>query len=135
MRGKAGHLKLVESSEKRPVQSGRQANAAYRTREHLTEKEMAVLLDTLRYNRYELRDWLIGLVIYRHGLRVSEACDLRWDDIDLTRRTVLIRRLKGSHHSTHYLDREELAGLKRLRKTATGAYVFMTERGTPFART
>jgi integrase len=25
----------------------------------------------------------IGLVIYRQGLRVSEACDLRWDDIDL----------------------------------------------------
>ena len=43
---------------------------------------MAVLLDTLRTNRHGLRDWLIGLVIYRHGLRVSEACDLRWDDID-----------------------------------------------------
>lgn len=88
MRGKAGHLKLVESSEKRTV---RKPNAAYRTREHLTDKEMAVLLDTLRCNRHGLRDWLIGLVIYRHGLRVSEACDLRWDDIDFAKRTILVR--------------------------------------------
>jgi site-specific recombinase XerD len=136
MRGKAGHLKLVESSEKRPVQSGRQANAAYRTREHLTEKEMAVLLDTLRYNRYELRDWLIGLVIYRHGLRVSEACDLRWDDIDFAKRTIIIRRLKGSNDSTHYLERDELAGLKRLQREQEpkSAYVFINERGQPFGR-
>jgi len=40
-------------------------------------------------------------MIYRHGLRVSEACDLRWDDIDLTKRTILVRRLKGSADSSH----------------------------------
>ena len=43
------------------------------------------------------------------GLRVSEACDLRWDDIDLAARTIVIRRLKGSRDSTHYLERDELA--------------------------
>jgi integrase len=105
---RARHLRLVESSEKRPVATGRQSNTAYRTREHLTEKEMAVLLDTLKTNRHGLRDWLIGLMIYRHGLRVSEACDLRWDDIDFAKRTILVRRLKGSHDSTHYLERDEL---------------------------
>jgi site-specific recombinase XerD len=72
MPAKAKHLRIVESSEKRPVAAGRQPNSVYRTREHLTEKEMAVLLDTLKTNRHGLRDWLI----YRHGLRVSEACDL-----------------------------------------------------------
>jgi integrase len=30
-------------------------------------------------------------MIYRHGLRVFEACDLRWDDIDLTKRTITVR--------------------------------------------
>jgi integrase len=54
------------------------------------------------------RDWLIGLVIYRHGLRVSEACDLRWDDIDLPKRTIIVRRLKGSTDSVHYLERDEV---------------------------
>jgi integrase len=45
-------------------------------------RELAAVLAVLKRNRHGHRDWLIGLLIYRHGLRVSEACDLRWDDID-----------------------------------------------------
>ena len=113
----------------RPV---RRANAEYRVREHLTEAEVAKLLAALKANRHGQRDWLIGLLIYRHGLRVSEACDLRWDDLDLVARTIVIRRLKGSRDSTHYLERDELAGLRRLPRQ--GAYVFVNERGDPFRR-
>ena len=90
-------------------------------------------------NRHGYRDRLIGLLIYRHGLRVSEACDLRWDDLDLPKRTINVRRLKGSTHSVHYLERDELAGIKLLRRQqeAEGiksAYVFVNERGEPFGR-
>ena len=118
----------------RPVApAGRKANDAYRIREHLIETEMAKLLTALKANRHGHRDWLIGLLIYRHGLRVSEACDLRWDDIDLAKRTIVVRRLKGSTDSVHYLERDELAGLKRLqREGAKSAYVFVNERGQPF---
>jgi site-specific recombinase XerD len=51
---------------------GRKSNADYRVREHLTESEMDRLLGALKANRHGHRDWLIGLLIYRHGLRVSE---------------------------------------------------------------
>ena len=95
----------MKSSVMRPV---RRANAEYRVREHLTATEIEALLGVLRANRHGQRDALIGLMIYRHGLRVSEACDLRWDDIDLATRTIRIRRLKGSSDSTHYLERDEL---------------------------
>jgi hypothetical protein len=50
--------------------NGRQRNDAYRIREHLTEAEMDKLLAALNRNRHGHRDWLIGLIIYRHGLRV-----------------------------------------------------------------
>ena len=78
---KTTRLKLVERTDMRPVASpGRKLNKTYRTREHLTESEMTKLLAALKANRHGHRDWLIGLLIYRHGLRVSEACDLRWDE-------------------------------------------------------
>ena len=63
---------------------GRKPNKAYRNREHLTEAEFEKLLVALKRNRHGARDRLIGLLIFRHGLRVSEACDLSWEDIDLT---------------------------------------------------
>ena len=96
------------------------------------------LLAALKRNRHGQRDWLIGLLIYRHGLRVSEACDLRWDDIDLPKRTIAIRRLKGSTDSSHYLERDELAGLKALqrhyaKRGMKSAWVFVNERGEPSA--
>jgi integrase len=67
--GNAGSERDATSSE------GRKVNDAYRTREHLTEAEVDKLLGTLKRNRHGHRDWLIGLLIFRHGLRVSEACD------------------------------------------------------------
>ena len=98
---------------------------------------MNKLLAALKGNRHGHRDWLIGLVIYRHGLRVSEAGDLRWDDIDLRKRTIIVRRLKGSTDSVHYLERDEVNGLKLLQRQQQadrikGAYVFINERGQPF---
>jgi integrase len=85
------------------------------------------------------RDRLVGLIIYRHGLRVSEACDLRWDDIDLPKRTIIVRRLKGSTDSVHYLERNDVNGLELLHRQqeADGVkvtYVFINERGQPFGR-
>ncbi|MGB9263718.1 MAG: tyrosine-type recombinase/integrase, partial [Pseudolabrys sp.] len=112
-----GQSQADQTHYMRPVASpGRKLNKTYRTSEHLTEAEMAKLLTVLKSNRHGHRDWLIALLIYRHGLRVSEACDLRWDDIDLAKRTVQVRRLKGSTDSVHYLERDELAGLKRLQR-------------------
>src|SRR6476469_7610281 len=92
----AGSKRNVTSSLK-----GRKKNTAYRVHEHLTEAQLAKLLCALKRNRHGHRDWLIGLLIYRHGLRVSEASDLRWDDIDLSKRTITVRRLKGRTDSVH----------------------------------
>ena len=59
----------------RPVKQGRKPNEAYRVREHLTEDEVDRLLAALKANRHGHRDWLIGLLIYRHGLRVAASTD------------------------------------------------------------
>ena len=51
---------------------------------------MDKLWAAFKCNRHRHRDWLIKLVIYRHGLRISQTCDLRWDDIDLPKRDQLV---------------------------------------------
>jgi site-specific recombinase XerD len=54
-------------------------------------------------------------------------------------RTIIVRRLKGRTDSIHYLERDEMNGLKLLHRQQQadeikGAYVFINERGQPFGR-
>jgi integrase len=59
----------------------RQPNAAYRTREYLTDGEIERLTAAAKGNRWGHRDPTMILVAYRHGLRASELVDTRWDQI------------------------------------------------------
>jgi site-specific recombinase XerD len=57
----------------------------------------------------------------------------------LPKRTIIVRRLKGSTDSSHYLERDEHKALGELRRAyaAKGIksdYVFVNERGEPFGR-
>jgi len=45
-------------------------------------------------NRHGHRDQTMILLAFRHGLRVSELCDLSRDTIDFTRSTLMVRRAK-----------------------------------------
>jgi integrase len=41
------------------------------------------------------------LVAYRHGLRVSELVDLRWEQIDFRTASLHVRRVKKGTPRTH----------------------------------
>ena len=47
----------------------RKPNAEYRSREHLTEREVERLIEAVKGNRWAHRDATIVLLAYRHGLR------------------------------------------------------------------
>jgi site-specific recombinase XerD len=86
----------------------RPLNSDVRPREYLTEKEIERLQETARKrSRYGHRDATMILIAYRHGLRASELCGLRWDQIEL--------------NSLRQLRRENMES----------RYVFITERGGP----
>src|SRR5581483_329175 len=77
-------------------------NVDRRPREYLTPKEVALLVDAARdQRRYGHRDATMIFVAYRHGLRASELCALRWDQVDLKSGLLHIRRLKNGTPSVH----------------------------------
>ena len=75
----------------------RLANAARRPREYLTAEEVERLMAAARSRpgRYGQRDATMILLAFRHGLRVSELCALRWDMLDLAQGHLHVRRLKN----------------------------------------
>jgi type 1 fimbriae regulatory protein FimE len=108
----------------------RRRNAEYRSREYLTEREVERLIAAARKRgRNSERDACAILLAYRHGLRASELCSLKWSQIDLASGTLHVNRAKGGAESVHPLHGPELRALRPLR--GQSPYVFVTEAGTP----
>jgi integrase len=111
----------------------RRANNQLCSREHLTETEVGMLIQAAKKNRCGHRDATMILVAYRHGLRASEICDLRWEQFDFTSATLHVRRVKNGKPSTHPLRGDELRALRKLERDAeTLPFAFVSERGAPF---
>jgi type 1 fimbriae regulatory protein FimB/type 1 fimbriae regulatory protein FimE len=132
---KNSHLKLVApSAVNRTVTPKRLPNKALRTREHLTEAEVAKIIDAAKSNRWGHRDATMMLIAYRHGLRACEVIDLRWDQVDFATATLHVRRVKRGTPSTHPVMGDELRALRRLHREQfpTSPFMFTSERGAPF---
>jgi integrase len=137
------HLKLVYDSEKPRVETPevqrnpklkRPKNEDVRPREHLRPEEVErVIAAAKSVGRHRQRDELLLLMMYRHGLRVSEAISLRWSDIDWETATIYIRRMKRGNPATHPIYPDELRSLRSFKKQAKDKtpWIFMSERGSP----
>ena len=118
--------------ELRAVQLRRPPNKDLRSREHLTEREVEKLIEAAGGNRYGLRDSTMLLIAFRHGLRVSELCDLQWTQVEFETATLYVRRAKGGLTTTHPLIGDELRALRALKREVKSPFVFVSERGAPF---
>jgi len=74
------------------------------------------------------------LVAYRHGLRVSELVDLRWDQIGFETASLAVRRAKKGTPATHPIRGDEMRALRKLQRDQDpkSPFVFTSERGAPF---
>ncbi len=79
--------------------------------------------------RHQHRDELMILMAFRHGLRALELVRLKWNQVDLTQRTLDVIRVKRGKRGTHDLTNEEVRMLKRLAPEAEReGPLFRTER-------
>jgi type 1 fimbriae regulatory protein FimB/type 1 fimbriae regulatory protein FimE len=128
----SGRSKQLKRTVALPV---RKSNAAYRSREHLTEREVERLVEAAKNNRWGHRDSTMVLLAFRHGLRASELVDLRWEQVDLENAILHVRRVKQGTPATHPLTGRELRALRRLQREqeSKSPFVFVSERGAPFS--
>ena len=108
-------------------------------RKHLTALEVDKLLAATKGSRNEARDRCLLLLMFRHGLRVSEACGLRLSQVDIEGRVVHVARLKKGLSTTQPLRAEEIKlikawlAIREKMKPATDAF-FVSERRGPLSR-
>ncbi len=99
-------------------------NAVVRTREYLTPDEVRALTSSAEsVGRHPLRDSSSIQVAYRHGLRVSELIDLRWEQIDFPQRLLHIRRLKNRKPASHPLGKAERRTRRLQHRRPTRTYI------------
>ena len=109
----------------------------------LTPQETLALLKAAR--KRSMREWAMILLAYRHGLRASEVCGIKLEDVDLKAGSISIRRLKGSLHTIQPLYQhrgqpllDETAALRawlRKRPADGSDYLFTSQKGGKLGRT
>jgi len=114
------------------------ARRPFRIPEVLTPEEQEALLrqPNRRYPTGERNHLLLRLMLDA-GLRVSEACNLRWKDIDLNTGKLTVRQGKGAKDRVLWVGEDDLDLLRTWRerqaKDVQGerTYIFTTLAGKP----
>jgi integrase len=111
--------------------------------QHLEPPE---LLSVLRAAKAKgAREWAMIVTAYKHGMRASEVCNLRVEDVDLKNGSIVVDRLKGSLRTTQAVtehrgepllnEHRALREWLRERRADGSDYLFTSQKGGRLDRT
>ena len=133
---KVGKIEKADSSSQKRKSPNQHRYSEVRSREYLLPEEVDAMMKAIRKHsgRHAHRDSTLILLLYRHGLRVSEVAALRWEQVDFAGATLHVNRLKNGSPATHPLYGDELRSLRQLRRDYPNSpFLFMSSRGSPLA--
>jgi type 1 fimbriae regulatory protein FimB len=91
------------------------------------------------------REWAMIVTAYKHGMRASEVCNLRVEDVDLKNGSIVVDRLKGSLRTTQAVtehrgepllnEHRALREWLRERPADGSDYLFTSQKGGRLDRT
>jgi type 1 fimbriae regulatory protein FimB len=121
---------MLKTASKRKKRNTGRVSAG---RSHLTALEVGKLIAATRGSRNQVRDRCLLLLMFRHGLRVSEACRMRLDRVDTQSRVLHIARLKNGLSTTQPLRGDEVTAIRawlkqRARMNPGGKSFFVSEQ-------
>jgi site-specific recombinase XerD len=123
-------------TKKANLPPARTENILRRSREYLTPAEVKDLRAAAKNasERHGLRDELLVVMAYRHALRVSELCDLKWDQVHFSDGKLYVARLKNGDPSVHFLEGDEVRMLRKLQRDYPDSpYLFVSQKGGPLS--
>jgi type 1 fimbriae regulatory protein FimB len=108
-------------------------------RKHLVSAEVDRLIDATKGGRNAARDRCFLLLMFRHGLRVTEACALQLSQVDIESRVLHVSRLKKGLSTTHPLRPDEIKTIKawltiRSKMKANTEDFFLSNRRSALSR-
>ena len=108
-------------------------------RKHLVSAEVEKLMEAAKGSRNAARDRCLLLLMFRHGLRVSEVCGLPLSQVDTESRVLHVARLKHGLSTTHPLRGDEIRAIKtwlaaRAKMQPETDAFFISERRGPLSR-
>jgi type 1 fimbriae regulatory protein FimB len=117
-----------------------------RTSNSMIHLEPAEVISVLKAAKAKgAREWAMIVIAYKHGMKSSEVCNLRLDDLDMKNGSIVIHRLKGSLGTTQAVTEHrgepllnELRALRewlRQRRDDGSDFLFISQKGGRLDRT